>query len=167
MNKHYENYPVWIPALSILLSLSIYSLGAIILSGFGQITVILYLLFCLWSEYRVLAGACRSCYYYGKLCGPGKGIIAPLFFKKDDPKKFTAKVFGWRDLVPDLLLFLIPFLGGLVYLFVHFNWLTLVLMIANAILAFPVTGYMRGTLLCPNCKQRELGCPAEKLFAKK
>ncbi|MFA6170770.1 MAG: hypothetical protein WCW67_05905, partial [Candidatus Margulisiibacteriota bacterium] len=93
-------------------------------------------------------------------------MIAPFFFKKADPKLFVEKNIGWRDLIPDLLLFLIPFLGGLFYLFGHFNWLTLGLMIAIAILAFPATGYMRGTLLCPNCKQRELGCPAEKLFGK-
>lgn len=167
MNKPYENYPAWIPALSILLSLTIYSLGAIILSGFGQIAVILYLLFCLWGEFRVLAGACRSCYYYGKLCGPGKGIIAPLFFKKADPKLFLTKNIGWWDLVPDLLVFLIPFLAGLVYLFNHFNWLTFVLMLAIAVLSFPAVGFMRSTLLCPNCQQRELGCPAEKLFGKK
>ncbi|MFA6419159.1 MAG: hypothetical protein WCW67_08525, partial [Candidatus Margulisiibacteriota bacterium] len=69
--KTFENYPLFIPALSILLSLTIYALGATILSSFGRIAVILYLLFCLWSEYRVLVFSCRSCYYYGKLCGPG------------------------------------------------------------------------------------------------
>lgn len=165
--KTYEDYPVWIPSLSALLSLAIYTLGACLLANFGLIVVLLYLLFCLWSEYRVLAMSCRYCFYYGKLCGVGKGLIAPLFVKKGDPKQFTARDIGWKDLIPDMLLMLAPLLGGGIYLHLHFNWLTLGLMVLLFILAMPCTGFMRSCLLCSNCKQRELGCPAEKLFGKK
>ncbi|MFH1684097.1 MAG: hypothetical protein ABIA67_04360 [Candidatus Margulisiibacteriota bacterium] len=35
------------------------------------------------------------------------------------------------------------------------------------ILGVPVVGYLRGSLACKFCKQRELGCPAEQLFSKK
>lgn len=161
-----DSYPLWIPLLSVLLSLTIYALGALLLSGFGLIVVLFYLLFCLWSEYRVISGSCRYCYYYGKLCGVGKGIIAPLFGKKGDPRMFAARDIGWKDLIPDLLLFLLPALGGIIELFLHFNYPTLALLIAILILALPGTGFMRSTLLCPNCKQCELGCPAQKLFGK-
>lgn len=167
MNKTpYDNYPLWIPLLSALLSLAIYTIGAFILSGFGLIAVLPYILFCLWAEYRVLIKSCRYCYYYGKLCGTGKGKIVPLFFKKGDPKIFPERDIGWKDLIPDFLVFLIPLLGGIIYIFFHFSFLTLALIAALAILALPGTGFMRSCLLCPNCKQRELGCPAEKLFAK-
>lgn len=161
-----ENYPVWIPLLSVLLSLAIYSTGAYILSGFGPIVVLLYILFCLWVEYRVLGKSCQYCYYYGKLCGTGKGKIVPLFFKKGDPRIFPERAIGWKDLIPDFLVFLIPLLGGIIYLFIRFNLLTLALLVVIAILALPGTGFMRSCLLCPNCRQRELGCPAEKLFGK-
>jgi hypothetical protein len=158
------NYPVWIPALSILLSLSIYTLGAVLLSGFGPIAVLAYILYCLWSEFRVIRNSCRNCYYYGKLCGVGKGIIAPLFGPKGDPRLFTARDIGWKDLIPDMLLFLIPLLGGIIDLLFHFSYRTVALLVAIVVLAMPVTGFVRSRLLCPNCKQRELGCPAEKLF---
>ncbi|MDD5594169.1 MAG: hypothetical protein PHG97_05475 [Candidatus Margulisbacteria bacterium] len=162
----HDNYPVLTSLLSVLLLLAIYIIGAYLLSGFGLIAVLLYLLFCLWAEYRVLAMSCRYCYYYGKLCGTGKGKIVPLFFKKGNPKIFPERAIGWKDLIPDLLVFLVPLLGGIIYLFIRFNFLTLALIIAIAVLAMPVTGYMRSCLLCPNCKQRELGCPAQKLFGK-
>lgn len=164
--KARENYPVWIPMLSILLSLAIYAVGAWILSGFGLIEALLYLLFCLLSEYRVISKSCRYCYYYGKLCGLGKGVIAPLFSRKGDPKKFSARDISWKDLIPDFLVLLLPLLGGIIYLFIRFNFLTLGLLVVIAVLALPVTGFMRGCLLCPNCRQRELGCPAQKLFGK-
>ena len=170
--KHYnslmsDNYPIQIPLLSALLSLAIYTIGACILSGFGLIAVLFYILFCLWAEYHVLLKSCRYCYYYGKLCGLGKGRIVPLFFKKGDPSIFLGRKISWKDLIPDMLIFLIPLLGGIVYLFMHFNFLTLALMILLAILALPGTGFMRSCLLCPNCKQRGLGCPAQELFGKK
>jgi len=161
------NYPIWIPLLSVLLSLAIYLIGAYLLSGFGLIVVLPYILFCLWVEYRVLGMSCRYCYYYGKLCGLGRGKIAPFFFKKGDPKIFPERDIGWKDLIPDILVFLIPLIGGIIYLFIRFNFLNLILMAILALLALPCTGFMRGCLLCPNCKQRELGCPAEKLFGKK
>lgn len=163
MTKPYESYPIFIPALSSLLSLTIYAIGATLLSG-NWVAVSLYLIFCLCFEYRVLSGSCRSCYYYGKLCGTGKGLLAPLFVKKGDPKLFLAKDISWRDMVPDLLVFLVPFLGGLAYLFISFNFLTLGLMVLIAVLAFPAVGYMRSCHICANCKQRVLGCPADKLF---
>jgi hypothetical protein len=162
-----NSYPLWIPALSILLSLAIYSLGAYILSGFGPLVVAIYILYCLWEEYRVISRSCPSCCYYGKLCGLGRGLISPLFFKKGDPKKFTDREISWKDLIPDMLILLIPLLGGIIYLFIRFNFLTLALMVVITVLAMPGTGFMRGCLICPNCQQRELGCPAEKFFAKK
>ena len=164
--NRYENYPFWIPLLSVLLSLAIYAIGTYILSGFGLIYIFLYLLFCVWMEYRVLSKSCQYCYYYGKLCGLGKGKLVPLFFSKGEPATFTERDIRWKDLIPDMLVFLIPVIGGIIYLFIRFNFLTLTLIIVLVILAMPCTGYMRSCLLCPNCKQCELGCPAQELFGK-
>ena len=62
---------------------------------------------------------------------------------------------------------LIPLLAGLYLSFIDFSWLRLFLMILLVILAFPVVGFVRGNLACRYCKQRELGCPAAKLFGGK
>jgi hypothetical protein len=151
----------------VLQVLSLYLLGAWILSAFGPFPVLLYWLFCFWADYRVLKLSCRYCFYYGQLCGTGKGLVVPLFFKKGDPKVFLEKTIGWRELLPDLLVLLIPLLGGTIYLFRQFNFLTLGSLVALVLLALPATGALRSCLLCPNCRQRELGCPADKLFNKR
>jgi hypothetical protein len=161
-----NRYPAWIPALSVLLTLSIYALGVYLLSGFGPLIVALYIIYCLWFEYREFSRSCRNCYYYGKLCGLGRGLIAPLFVKKGGPQKFTNREISGKDLIPDMLVLLFPLLGGIIYLFINFNFLTLASTAAIVILGLPCVGFMRSCLLCPNCKQRALGCPAQKFFGK-
>ena len=88
--KSYENYPFLIPCFSILLSLLIYTIGACLLSSFGLLAVLLYLLFCFWFEYRVLGKSCRYCYYYGKLCGLGKGKLPLLDRSRSDRSEFAT-----------------------------------------------------------------------------
>lgn len=161
-----EKYPLWIPLASIAQTLAIYSIGAVLLTGFGLIPVLLYLLFCVWAEFRVLSMSCRYCYYYGKLCGTGKGMIAPLFFKKGDPQAFLDKAIGLKELIPDFLVFLVPVVAGIVHLFIRFSFIRLGLIVIIVLLALPLSGYMRTCYLCANCKQRELGCPASEYFSK-
>jgi hypothetical protein len=163
----YERFPSWIPLLSVTQALTIYALGALLVGGFGPTAAFLYLLFCVWSEYRVMQMSCRHCCYFGKLCGTGKGIVAPLFTRRGDPSLFLAKAIGWKELIPDFLVFLIPVLAGLINLFFHFRFSTLGLIVLIVILALPGSGFMRTRLICANCRQRELGCPAEKLFGSK
>ena len=164
--KLYENYPPLTVAISSLVSLLIYLLGGLILSDFGVLTVILFILYCLAFEIRLLKYSCVNCYYYGKLCFSGKGMLCSFFFKKGDPGKFACKQVTGVQLIPDLLIVLIPFLAGIYLSIVDFSWLRLGEILLLVILGFPVIGYLRGNLACLFCKQRELGCPAEKLFGK-
>jgi hypothetical protein len=43
----------------------------------------------------------------------------------------------------------------------------LILVILLILLAFPVNGFLRGSVACKYCKQRKIGCPAEQLLNKK
>ncbi|MFC1905310.1 hypothetical protein ACFLXL_00695 [Chloroflexota bacterium] len=45
-----------------------------------------------------------------------------------------------------------------------FNWLLLSIVLALLLLTFIVNGFIRGSLACKYCRQREIGCPAEQLF---
>lgn len=89
-----------------------YIIGAFILSGFGIIFAVLYLLYCLGVEVMVIFRSCGNCYYYGKVCGLGKGKIAPVFCKKGDPKKFVERDISWYHLLPDFLTVIFPMVGG-------------------------------------------------------
>jgi len=166
-NKAYENFPLWIPLLSCVLSLSIYALGTYIFSQLDFFFTVLYLMFCLWVELRILKGSCVNCYYYGKTCGLGRGKLCALLFKKGNPEKFAEKEISWKDLIPDFLVLIFPLVGGIIILIRDFTWLIMALMVILAMLWFFGNALIRGSLACKFCKQKELtGCPAEQLFNK-
>ena len=164
--KSYENFPIWIALLSNLVAISIYTIGAYILAGFGILFSILYLLYCLWIEISVLRGSCVDCYYYGKICGLGKGKLCSLLFKKGDPKKFVEKEVSVSKILPDFMVFIIPIVGGIILLVRNFTLFLLVMLAILVILSFGGNAVIRGSFVCKHCKQREIGCPAEKVFRK-
>jgi hypothetical protein len=163
----HENYPTKIVIASNLVSFLIYGIGAYILYRFSLIWVIGYVLFILLLEFRLLSRHCVDCYYYGKTCAFGKGRLSSLFFPKGQPEQFNQKQITWKDIAPDFLVFIIPFLVGILVLIQEFTWIILSLIIALFLLGFFGNALVRGQLACRYCKQREIGCPAEQLFDNK
>ncbi len=164
--NRYENYPGGIVALSNLVSLAIYGLGFLVLSRVGVVFALLYLLYIAGFEFRLLRYHCTSCYYWGKTCGFGKGRLSSWLFQKGDVSKFCAKKMTWKDLIPDILISLIPLVTGIVLLIVDFDFVVLAALLLLVFLTTSGTGFIRGKLTCRYCKQAELGCPALALFDK-
>jgi hypothetical protein len=162
----YENYPIGIVIQSNIVSLGIYGLGFFIVLKLGLVFSLLFVLYILALEYRLIRYHCPACYYWGKTCGFGKGRVSALFFKKGEPSKFCAKEMSWRDMIPDILISLIPVVIGSILLIVQFDFLLLAALLLLVLLTTTGNGYTRGTLTCRNCKQREIGCPADLLFHK-
>ncbi len=165
--KNFENYPVGIVFSSNLVSILIYLIGAFIIYQLGLIWLILYLIFIGIQEFRLIIRHCTDCYYYGKTCAFGKGMISSIFFKKGNPKKFCNKQMTWKDIIPNFLISLIPAIMGIIILIRNFNWTLLALVILLFILTFFGNGVIRSQLACKYCRQREIGCPAQKLFEKR
>ncbi len=163
----YKNYPLWMVFLSNLVSIGIYLAGAFIIYQAGIAWFILYLIFIGIMEFRLIKGHCINCYYYGKTCAFGKGRISSIFFKKGNPQNFCKKKITWKDMIPDLMVSLIPAIVGIILLIKNFSWILLLSVIILFILAFPGSGMIRTKLACRYCKQRKTGCPAQKLFEKK
>ena len=163
--KCYENYPYWIIIVSNILTLSIYTIGIIIIKTLGIIWLLIYLAYLVFWEIRLLKKSCVHCYYYGKLCAFGKGKLCSLFFKKDKKEGFSGD-FTWKDLIPDMLVAIIPLIIGIIKLIMNFNWLLLFLIILLFLLVSTGNGLVRGSLACKYCRQREINCPAEKMFNK-
>jgi hypothetical protein len=164
--KRFETYPLRIVVLSNFVSIAIYSLGFFIIFKSDPVYAFFYLLYVFILELNLIKNHCTSCFYWGKTCGFGKGRISALFFKKGDPSKFCNHSFTWKDMIPDLLVSLIPLVTGIILLITDFNF---PLLFAVLILIFFTTsgnGFIRGTLTCRYCKQNELGCPAQSLFKK-
>jgi len=167
ITKPHDNFPLRIVILSNTVSILVYFSGFIITLSLSWIAAILYLLFILALEFRLLSKHCVNCYYWGKTCGFGKGRLSSLFFKKGDPSKFCEKSFTWKDMIPDLLISLIPLLIAIALMIIKFNIILLFATIIIIALTTIGNGFIRGNLTCKYCKQREIGCPAEQLFSKK
>ena len=162
----YESYPVWVVIIANLVSMCVYTIGALITYQIGIIWFILYLLYILLLEVKLLRTGCTNCYYYGKCCAFGKGKLSRLLFKKGNPEIFSQKQITWKDMVPDILVSVIPIIIGVVLLIVDFHWLLFSGVILLLLLTSVGNGVIRGSLACKHCKQFELGCPAQQLFNK-
>ena len=162
--KVYECFPIWIVVLSNFVGVSIYLIGAYVLAGFGLWLSGLYLLYCFGLELRLLKGHCVNCYYYGKNCGFGKGKLCAWLFKPGDPRKFTEGKISWATMLPDFVVLLWPLLGGIILLVLDFTWLLIGMLVLLVVLSLSGNAIVRGSLVCKSCRQRELGCPAAKLF---
>lgn len=160
----YTDYPLWIPVLSNSLSLTIYVIGFLVFLNYGLLFSLCYLAFCLWLEYRLIRFSCVNCWYYGRICAFGKGWVASRFFEKGHHSKFTGREISWKDIMPDLAVFLVPFLAGLFYLFFHYSFGLLFLLLLLLVLNSVGNGYVRGELACKFCRQKDVGCPAERFF---
>jgi len=165
-SNYYNDYPIGIPIFAIILSYFTYMVGAYIIAGLGFIFAIIYLFYCFGVEMLIVLRSCKDCFYYGKICGFGKGWVAPWFCKKGNPERFASRKITFIDLIPDFLVVIFPMVAGIILLIINFSFVILALMIILFFMFFAGTAIIRLNLVCKFCKQRDIGCPAEKLFSK-
>ncbi len=163
----FEQYPACIIFTANLLPLLMYVIGAFLLYTLWPVLIVPYVFFILLLEYRLLAGHCTDCWYYGKACAFGKGWLSARLFRKGRPEEFCGKQITWKDIVPDFLVFIVPVVAGIALLLIEFHILILAFVIGLLVLGFVGNALVRGQLACKYCKQREIGCPAAKMFEKK
>jgi hypothetical protein len=162
----FENFPWWMVLICNLVGLSIYGIGLFLMARMGIVWGVLYAAYCVWMEWRILSGSCRSCYYFGKRCGFGKGRLCSWFFTRGKERGFSTKSISWKDLVPDFLVSIIPIIAGITILIRDFSWVVLLFIVMLVCFGSVGTSLIRGQIACKYCKQRELGCPAEQFFSK-
>ncbi len=161
-----ERYPVWVVLIANLVPFLVYLSGFLIMIRLGWVVAVSYLIFVALMEFRVISRHCINCYYWGKLCAFGKGRVSAIFFKKGNPTRFCEKEMTWKDMIPDLLVSAIPFVIGVVLLIVRFDMRLLFPLLILMAMTTMGNAFVRGKLACRYCKQREIGCPADKLFNK-
>jgi hypothetical protein len=164
MNKRFKSYPLRIAAIGLATSFAMYALGAYIMAGFGLTAAVIYLAYCAFMELAILRKSCRHCFYYGRVCAFGRGAACSLLYRRGDPQRFIDRTVTFRDLIPDMLVSLIPFIGGIALLIMDFRWGMLLALAMIVLLATVGNALVRGRIACRHCAQRELGCPAERLF---
>ena len=165
-SKTYENFPAGIVMVSDSVTVLLWAAGFIIMLKFSPIAGFVYLAYLLVLEYRLLSRHCVNCWYYGKTCGFGQGRLSAILFKKGNPERFCAGSFTWKDMVPDLMVSMVPVITGIALIAVKFDLLVLVALVLLILLTTVGNSMVRGNFACKYCRQREHGCPAEKLFSK-
>ncbi len=156
----YETFPPRLVLLSVLVTASVYALGVYVLWGFTALTVSLYIGFCACLELLILKESCIHCYYYGKVCGFGRGRLAALLFRRGDPRRFLDPRVCGKDVVPALMVALLPLTGGLFLLMEHFSLTKAGGMLALLLVYLGGNVAVRRGYACKYCKQKEQGCPA-------
>ena len=162
----FEKYPLSTVFVFQLVSLLNYLVGLYLLSRINTMLAGLFVLYLIGLELSVYREGCVCCYYYGKRCMSGRGKLAALLFKKGDPKKFCAKQVNWKNLLPQVLVSLVPVLAGIFLLLQGFTWPILLLTIFPIFLWFLGNPPIYGKLGCPHCKQGRICCPANEFFGK-
>ncbi len=164
MQTTFEAFPWRMVLISNAVALAIYALGCSILVREGVLWAIGYAAYCCWIEWRVLSRSCRSCYYYGKRCAFGKGLVCSWFLIRKPSRNFALKPVTWLDIVPDFLVSLIPASAGIMQILHEFSWEILLETVSLIALGSAGTAFVRSSIACKYCIQRTLGCPAEQLF---
>ena len=162
--RTYENFPAPMVAVSVLVTISIYALGALILAGLGTSVAAAYLVYCALFELRVMRHSCVNCFYYGKVCALGRGKISASLFAQGAPQKFGCMNMTWATLIPDMLIVILPLFGGAILLVQRFSWMVATGMVLFTAISLGGNALIRTRIACKYCKQREIGCPAEKFF---
>lgn len=156
MKEIKNNYPIYVPLLRNLFNLALLGLGLWTLAGIHLSLAILYGLYCLAAAIMIMPGLrCTRCFYHGRRCSTGFGLVAGLLYRKDTHHVFTDGV--WHNV------FLLPIglfpLAGAVWRIIFWQdrlslWLGLGLVVV-------VGGLLteHALLGCRSCRELA-GCPA-------
>ena len=163
----YEHYPMSTVVIFNLVTVINYLIGIYLLARVGLVWGVLFFLYVIAMEFMVYREGCVNCYYYGKRCMSGRGVIAKKLFRKGNPKVFEEKKVTWKNLLPQVMLTVFPLIGGGYLLWQGFEWLILVLMTIPILMWFVGNPLIYGKLACLHCRQGRKCCPANDFFGKK
>ncbi len=148
----YDEWPITHLVVMGMILLLMFLEGLLIVSEYGALHVIVFIILWVASFPVIHYSACRKCMYYGKRCPvPGEGNLVHLLFEKSDsPAHFVDYIgvmlcYGMRLGYPLILLF---FNDSLIKL-------TALILMLTVVLFFLIHSQIIG---CPHCKKTK--CPA-------
>ncbi len=157
----YEKYPINILAITSISTLISYLIGAgifyLIGGYFFSLTYVILVVFMFGLSMRF---RCTYCYYFGKCCSTGLGLLAGILFKQRDREEFSNPKNIAKVAPLSFGLLFVPLIFGLIFVFIKFSWILLIAMFLYFLIAVNGGFLIRKNLVCKNCKQGEIGCPA-------
>jgi hypothetical protein len=168
IDEIYDRYPSMTVLLSNLSTATIWLAGTyVIWMALGAIAAFAFIVYLLVLEVNLLRKSCVNCHYYGRVCFSGRGRVCAGLLRRGDNVRFASREISWKNVLPDLAVSLVPIALGIGLMLFEFSWTILISVIALLALSTVGSGLIRGRLACKHCRQRLLGCPAERLFSKK
>jgi len=154
-----EFYSRKIICTNLLFTFLSYLIGTVVIYSLNSITGIFYAIFCILTIFISLKLRCTYCFYYGKRCGFGFGILSKVFFSQGESKEFSNP----KNVIPALIFSMgtsiLPIVVGIALLIVNFSILHLVYFLLYIIFGLLPNFFIRGKS-CAKCEQGKLGCPA-------
>ena len=159
-DEYYECYPSRIVITSILQAFASYAMGVVVLYLLGPSFALIFLVLVVLSLIMSAYTRCRFCYYFGKRCSFGLGLMAGSMMKKGSEGDFCEKRNVYPTAAVGFFITLLPIIV-LAYLMVTDFTFTLGAMAAAYVLVALAPGfYLRPRVFCRHCRQGEIGCPA-------
>ena len=128
-NELYESFPLSQVITNSILNVSTFILGTALLLNINTWLGFIYLAFCIGSLLWIMKVRCSNCYYYGKICGLGRGKLCAVIFRKGNPEAFTEREISWKDLLPDFMVLLFPLICGIIVIVRDFSWLIITMIL--------------------------------------
>ncbi len=142
-----------------------YFIGSLVIFSFNLIAGIFYVILCILTVFLSLKLRCSYCFYYGKKCGFGLGILSKIFFSQGESKEFNNSKNVILVLIFSMCVSIIPVILGIVLLIDNFSVLHLIYFILYILVAFLPNFFIRSKV-CKDCEQGKLGCPAYDKISK-
>ena len=150
----YENYPLKITFMRVLLLILMLFSGNIILFDINTFLLIAYDAYLLFFFYFVLRFVCKFCYYHGKNRDKGLGKLVKYFYPDRIDDIVLFRKYGNICTILIILIFIIPVVISVVQLYSNYTPFLIVMTIL-----FTITGILyfatQQLISCPHCKMKK------------
>lgn len=160
-----ESYPIKIVCVSASLTIISYLAGAFLVYFFFPPLSVVYLLLAALTLVVSMKLRCTHCYYFGKYCNFGLGMLAKYFFNRGEPGEFRDPKKVGITAILSFGTMLIPVFIGLLMFVTDMNLSNLGLLFGYILIGIAPNFLVRGSF-CDKCMQGELGCPSYEQMMK-
>ena len=70
--------------------------------------------------------------------------------------KFSKRKLSWKYMIPDMMVFILPLLAGIIQIIFQFSWIVLLMMVILLVLSMAGNALVRGSITCGKYVQRQL-----------
>jgi hypothetical protein len=159
-DSYYECYPSWIVTTSIVQTFASYALGALVVSLIGLFFAFVFVVLVIVTMLMSPLFRCRYCYYYGKRCSFGLGLIAKFLVKKGSEDQFCEAKNVYPTAAVGFVTTILPIIVLAFLLFTEFSTALGITTTVYVLVALLPGFFLRPRIFCRYCRQGSVGCVA-------